>query len=78
MTVQELREIFNREFGLDNKWPATYEVDMETYVNVCNDCFFFMTKKTSAKKYKGFTRIHIAVGKNYGILFKGVELLVKK
>jgi hypothetical protein len=77
MTVNELRELFNNLFTVSNDWPETYDVDAVTYANVCNDCFFFMSKKTSAKRYKGYTRIHLAIGKNNGIMFKGVELILK-
>jgi hypothetical protein len=39
MTSNELRNYFNNTFGLKEKWPATYEVNAETYVNVCQAIF---------------------------------------
>lgn len=38
MTSNELRHKFNTEFGLKS-WPKTYEVDVETYGNVCQEIF---------------------------------------
>jgi hypothetical protein len=68
MTTEELRSTFNDKFEL-NKWPQAYEVDHETYANVCQYTFH--------KKNDGEPIIFIAIGKHGGILFKGVELLLK-
>ena len=72
MTATELSRKFNDEFEL-NKWPTTYEVDVETYANVCQYLFENLTKLP----IEGIRRVSIAVGKNNGILFKNVELVMK-
>lgn len=41
MTANELRNKFNNEFGL-SEWPKTYEVDAETYGNVCQCIFDYL------------------------------------
>lgn len=71
MTVQELRIKFNKEFGLKS-WPETYEVDADTYLNVCR----YMINVQAKPIHDGFfSEIHL--GKSYGILFKNVELILK-
>lgn len=73
MTLQELRTELNEKYGLD-PWPATYEVDAETYGNVCRDLFKRRTKKSVGV---GMYEIKFMVGVNNGPLFKGVELIMK-
>ncbi len=72
MTVQELANKFNNEFGLD-KWEAKYEVDAETYANVCQ----FIFNRNTKLKMNGIIDVHIVVGPNNGVLFKNVELIYK-
>jgi hypothetical protein len=67
-TTEELRRKFNNEFRL-SKWPATYEVDSETYANVCQTIFEWAGDLGLVK---------IAIGPNNGIMFKNVELILKK
>jgi hypothetical protein len=52
-------------------WPRTWEVDHETYANVCQHFFdtFHM------REQPGF--ISIALGPNGGILYHSVELILK-
>lgn len=73
MTSGELRNIFN-EFEL-GKWPKTYEVDHETYANVCQEVFnsHFLNE---VEYYKGRS-IRISLGSNNGIMFKDIELILK-
>jgi hypothetical protein len=77
MTTNELGKYFNTTFGLE-KWPKTYEVDAETYGNVCDSIIKSNTENnlTSWMASRiGF--LEIAIGINKGILFKGVELIKK-
>lgn len=72
MTVEELRVHFNNTFPPDKQWPDRYEVDAETYANVCQ--FIFWKKADMLSTHF----IEVAIGKYGGIMFKGVELLIKK
>jgi len=77
MTREELRTHFNETFGkhgIDNPWPKTYEVDAETYANVCKELF---SRASGAISDKSVIVTSILLGKNYGPLFKGVELILK-
>jgi len=72
MTSYELRRY------LENieEMPTTFEVDAETYANVCQE--IFNNKKSYEKEYYSdgwFARI--AFGNNNGIMFKNVELIYK-
>ncbi len=76
MTAQELRNHFLVSFDISNKWPTTFEVDAETYANVCQE--IFNNKKSYEKEYYSdgwFARI--AFGNNNGIMFKNIELIYK-
>lgn len=73
MTADELRAILNNKFGLD-EWPKTYEVDVETYGNLCQDLFNWKARESG---YDG-GEIIISIGPNNGIMFKNVEILIKK
>ena len=76
MTAKELRSVFNEKFGF-TKWPAWFEVDAETYGNVCQEIF----DKALEDQFPDVTpktfRLQIAVGPSNGILYKGVELILK-
>ncbi|HWY35955.1 MAG TPA: hypothetical protein VNX68_15030 [Nitrosopumilaceae archaeon] len=72
MTTEELRLKLNSEFGI-NPWPETYEVDSDTYAHVCQ---FVFHQHIHAYTNGRFKQITITVGKNNGILFKNVELLL--
>ena len=69
MTADELRILFNDSFGL-SRWPETYDVDHETFANVCDSVF---------KDYIRLPqRVGIALGIHGGIMFKGVEILLQR
>lgn len=72
MTANELRNKLNDTYGLDNKWPEKLEVDHETYANCCQAIFDYLAKGNNNKF------IDVAIGKYNGILFKNVELILKK
>ncbi len=75
MTNLELLRKLNNVYGLD-KWPETFEVDAETYGNVCQSMFDY---KVSILKEQNTTYpnvIDILVGSHNGLMFKNVELIL--
>jgi len=83
MTAQELRDHFNRVYGIEHPWPKTYEVDAETYANCCQAVFdWFIEHKeihrlASNEERGNYYMIHLPIGLNGGLKFKGVELILK-
>lgn len=82
MTADELRAHFNRVFGITRQWPTTYEVDAVTYANCCQDLFnWVMNHKDESpylKIHPKHTQLGIALGNSKnGLMFKGVELILK-
>lgn len=84
MTTDELRRKFNSKFGLD-EWPNSYEVDAETYANVCQSIFkykveygidTFPVTYNTVDGIKGHY-INLGLGPNNGIMFKDIELILK-
>lgn len=76
MTANELREYFDKTYGLYT-WPEKFEVDSETYANVCQEIFNKMGKHIALAYSDGY-EITVALGKSCGIKFKDVELILKK
>ncbi len=76
MTSNQLRDLLNKEFGID-KWPSYYEVDADTYANVCQTLFQDGVNK--AEHWNNYCWIiPVYVGNyNNGIMFKNVELILK-
>lgn len=72
MTSAQLREELNSKYQVD-RWPWRYEVDHETYANVCQDLF---DRKLMQADDQGL--VIIALGGNGGIMFKNVELILKR
>lgn len=74
MTELELRAEFNKRYGIGTKWPKTYEVDSDTYSNVCQAMFTTFSERvtTSIRTAK------VMLGSNNGIMWKGVELILKR
>ena len=80
MTAQQLIHKFNTEFGIYTSWPSTYEVDAETYANVCQAVFVFNAKifeNSIVIRENGRLLVQVAIGPNNGILIKDVELILK-
>ena len=73
MTVQELDKVFRDSFGLSNQWPKTYEVDADTYANVCQHIIHNNSENTGVD-YLGI--IKIAIRRHGGIMFRNVELIL--
>lgn len=69
MTATELRNHFSDTYGLNNEWPKTFDVDHETYANVCQFLFKYL-----AEYWPG--AVHVSIGPNYGVMFKNVELIL--
>ena len=68
MTVADLLDIFNNTYGLKH-WPNIYEVDHDTFANVC---FHIFRHHTTAPQ-----QISVALGSHAGIMFRGVEIVLK-
>lgn len=83
MTADELKGFFNDKYGIDKKWPHSYEVDHETYANVCQAIFNFkfeeqeLWEPTDSEQKSAIEYLPIAVGPSKGIMFHGVELILK-
>ena len=78
MTINELRDLFNREYGIERKWPPTYEVDHITYANVCQGLFDHLIDTYNFRSIDDYFLLEISAGPNHGIMFKGVELILAK
>ena len=77
MTARELRDLFSNKFGF-GQWPPTYEVDAETYGNVCQEILNRALEIQFPDVEAPSFHLKIAVGPNNGLLFKGIELILKK
>lgn len=79
MTTKQLIDHFNQNYGMFKTFPETFEVNHETYANVCHSLFLLKREELVAvgiEPIKYYTKV--ALGKHNGILFKGVELILKK
>lgn len=73
MTASELATELSDKFGM-SKWPDHYEVDAETYANVCQHVFDGLVVDGNFgtfKRVKG-----LSLGQNNGIMFKNVEIIL--
>lgn len=71
MTAEELGSKLNIIYGL-KEWPLVFEVDHETYANVCQYIFSRRRQETIGHI------IDVAIGGNEGIMFRGIELILRK
>jgi hypothetical protein len=76
MTATELIKKMNDEFGLAKSWPKFMTVDADTYAHCC-EYIFAKLIDNGTMLFNG-TIIHINVGPNGGLYFKGVELILDK
>jgi hypothetical protein len=77
MTTEELRQYFNDTFGF-NEWPKTFEVDAETYANVCQSIFKWHIGTHLYTMIPGVGyKIEVSIGISGGIFFKDVELILR-
>lgn len=77
MTAIELTELFNNKFGL-NEWPKIFEVDPNTYANICQELFSWKAKRVFINNIVNDIKwIELSIGPNDGIMFRNVELILK-
>lgn len=77
MTPDELRKKLNDEFGVEKEWPHVYVVDSDTYARVCSEIFTKLIVKGNYFDMGLRKELTIVVGLNGGVMFKGVELLLR-
>lgn len=77
MTANELIDKFNNEFGLST-WPETYEVDANTYANVCQLIFESKLDYDDYMSIDKYRVVNISLGKHGGIIYRNVELILVK
>ncbi len=84
MTANELHSYFNRIFGMNEQWPETFEVDAATYGNCCQDIFNDYIGKVDDSITLDIQTKNVMVlmptvrlGKNGGLMFRNVELILK-
>jgi hypothetical protein len=70
MTAAQLSDQLCKEYDTTKVWPRTWEVDCETYANVCQN-YFDRLHVIGQPQF-----ISIALGPNGGILFHSVELIL--
>lgn len=70
MTSKELSKTLCNEYDKNKAWPRTYQVDHDTYANVCQEWF----NRRACPGLPSF--IQIALGPNGGIVFHSVELIL--
>lgn len=73
MTASVLIAKLNNTYGMDG-WPSTYEVNAETYGYCCQAIF---NQSSRIVMITGRAPINIHIGKNCGLMFKNVELILK-
>lgn len=70
MTPNQLSNQILIEHDTTKAWPRTWEVDCETYANVCQN-YFDRLRVIGQPQF-----ISLALGPNGGILFNSVELIL--
>jgi hypothetical protein len=79
MTVEQLRTYINETYGMGDKtpYPKIFNVDADTYGNVCHAIFQNKMKSSQCNShFCGCTIIEIHLGINGGVMFKNIELIV--
>lgn len=77
MTPDELYELWTKDVkSIETPLPSKYEVDADTYAQCCQAIFINKGMKFY-DGHKGVIILNIVVGPNNGIMFKGVELILK-
>lgn len=77
MTARELAAAFGHQFGFKD-WPKKFEVDAETYGNVCQAVLDNALEIQFPDTHLAEFGLIIAVGPNNGIMFKNVELILRR
>lgn len=78
MTVVELRKHFNDNYGISLEWPRVYETDHETFINVFKEIINYGIASGLWIKDGDNYILDIKFGPNKGLLYKGVEITIKK
>lgn len=77
MRVEEFIQYLNSTYGPDKEWPDTFEVSPELYGRCCQ--YVFDAKVKSGISSASYREVHIiSVGEHNGLMFKGVELIIKR
>jgi hypothetical protein len=69
--AEELIQYFNNAYGIEREWPKTFEVSAELYGRCCQTIFDRENDKELAIKL-------IKLGPNRGLMFKNVELIIRR
>jgi hypothetical protein len=79
MTARELRDHFNTKYGLAEPWPTLFEVDAETYGYVL-EAVLESRRREHLEWFdpSNIETLCISVGPNGGVMFKNVEIIIKK
>lgn len=81
-TVEELRKYFNDNYGIEKEWPKQFEVSAELYGRVCqavlNKAQMNNVEKIFRKGFGDLGIVEVVIGEHNGILYKGVELILKE
>lgn len=76
MTPDELVQHFNNSAsGVKARWPKVYYVDAATFGNVAQECINHLTRYKDP--VTNVRNIDLVIGSNNGIMFKGVEIILK-
>jgi len=75
--ARQLAAHFSKTFGF-KEWPKTYEVDAETYALVCQAIFDHELEIQFPDTKLDVFALQIAVGPNNGLMFKNVELILRR
>jgi hypothetical protein len=77
VTALELKDKLDKEFPIGEHWPKTYEVDSETYFNVLQHILRYRIQNDNFVFIGPFKTVELILGPANGIMFKGVELLIR-
>ncbi len=84
--LDELRQYFHNAYGMETEWPKTFEVSAELYGRACQFVFdqqdltkeLYWDVVKDGKPQEWLIMKNISLGPNRGIMFKNVELIIKK
>ena len=77
--IEDLLAYLNNAYSIEKEWPKTFEVSAELYGKVCQVVFDHYLDKHFYTIIPGYGyELSIKIGQHGGIMFKNVELLIKK
>lgn len=65
-SAKELRDYFNKEYGITKEWPTVFWVNRETYEDCLGQISDWEERNNILFQFK-----------DYKLMFKGVQLLLK-